>query len=220
MDHFPALKAIPGLQHGFITRVPGLAVDVDRDAALRRLDHHHAAAMAELGLNHAHMARCRQVHGPDVVVLDEQATVGPRPLGDADALVTTRRDVALGIYVADCCPVFAVDPRSGALGLAHAGRKGTELGVVPAMLEALLGLAGSAADPARLVVQLGPCIRPPFYEVDFAADIVAQCRRFGVPVDRLHDCGRCTHSDPERYYSYRRERGRTGRMLAFAGWIG
>jgi len=220
IDRFPALDAIAGLRHGFITRVPGLAVAVDRDVALRRLDHHHAAALAGLGLDHERMARCRQVHGPGVRVLVDGDATGPQPLADADALVTVRRDVVLGIYVADCCAVFAVDPQSGALGLAHAGRKGTEQGVVPAMLAALLNLTACQEDPSRLVVQLGPCIRPPFYEVDFAAEIVAQCQRFGVPTDRIHDCGRCTHRDPQRYYSYRRERGRTGRMLAFASWGG
>ncbi len=220
IDRFPALTAITGLRHGFTTRVPGLAVDVDREAALRRLDRHHAAALAACGLDHHRMARCRQVHGPEVLMVGEGTDPGPVPLGEADALVTSRRDVALGIYVADCCAVFAIDPRSGAIGLAHAGRKGTELGVVPAMLAALVGVSGADAEPSRLLVQLSPCIRPPHYEVDFAAGIVAQCRKFGVPAGRIHDCGRCTHDDPARYYSYRRERGQTGRMLAFAGWGG
>ena len=64
-----------------------------------------------------------------------------------------------------------------------------------------------------LVVQLSPCIRPPHYEIDFAAEIVRQCRDLGVTA--VHDCGVCTACDLKRYYSYRAEKGRTGRMLAF-----
>ena len=64
-----------------------------------------------------------------------------------------------------------------------------------------------------LVVQLSPCIRPPHYEIDFAAEIVRQCRELGVT--SIHDSGVGTASDLDRYYSYRAEKGRTGRMLAF-----
>ncbi len=62
------------------------------------------------------------------------------------------------------------------------------------------------------MAQLGPCIRPPWYETDFAAEIVRQLRAAGV--GRVEDGGTCTAADPERYYSYRREKGQTGRMLA------
>jgi copper oxidase (laccase) domain-containing protein len=67
------------------------------------------------------------------------------------------------------------------------------------------------------VVQLGPCIRPPHYEIDFAADIVEQCRRAGVR--QINDSATCTACDTTRYYSYRAEKGRTGRMLALLALI-
>jgi copper oxidase (laccase) domain-containing protein len=63
-----------------------------------------------------------------------------------------------------------------------------------------------------LVAQLSPCIRPPHYEIDFAAEIVRQCRDAGVK--EIHDSGVCTACDLEHYYSYRAEKGKTGRMLA------
>ena len=56
------------------------------------------------------------------------------------------------------------------------------------------------------------------YEIDFAAQIVADCAALGVPAGQAHDCGICTSSDPSRYYSYRLEKGRTGRMFGFIGW--
>jgi copper oxidase (laccase) domain-containing protein len=66
--------------------------------------------------------------------------------------------------------------------------------------------------PADLIVQLGPCIRPPHYEIDFARQILADARAAGV--QEVHDCGVCTACPPARYDSYRRELGKTGRMLA------
>jgi copper oxidase (laccase) domain-containing protein len=66
-----------------------------------------------------------------------------------------------------------------------------------------------------LIVQLSPCIRPPHYEVDFATKIIEQCRARGV--DQIHDSGICTACHLDLYYSYRAEKGRTGRMLALLG---
>ncbi|PYL69986.1 MAG: hypothetical protein DMF22_10430, partial [Verrucomicrobia bacterium] len=62
---------------------------------------------------------------------------------------------------------------------------------------------------------LSPCIRPPHYELDFAAEIVRQCRALGVK--EIHDPAVCTACDLDCYYSYRAEKGKTGRMLALLG---
>jgi len=130
-----------------------------------------------------------------------------------DAIITNQRRVALGIYVADCCAVYIVDAKTPAIGLVHSGRKGTELGVVTNAINQMVHRFSS--DPANMIVQLSPCIRPPHYEVDFAAEIVRQCRAFGVK--EIHDPGICTACDLDRYYSYRAEKGKTGRMLALLG---
>ena len=71
------------------------------------------------------------------------------------------------------------------------------------------------SNPANLIVQLSPCIRPPHYEIDFAADIVEQCRAQGVK--QIHDS--CTACHLDLYYSYRAEKGKTGRMLALLGLV-
>jgi copper oxidase (laccase) domain-containing protein len=73
------------------------------------------------------------------------------------------------------------------------------------------------SNPAELIVQLSPCIRPPHYEIDFASNIVEQCRAAGVR--QIHDSGVCTACDINRYYSYRAEKGKTGRMLALLGLV-
>jgi len=74
---------------------------------------------------------------------------------------------------------------------------------------------GSA--PTDLVVQLSPCIRPPHYEVDFAAEIIRSCRARGVL--HVHDSGICTACELDRYYSYRAEKAKTGRMLALLAMV-
>ena len=130
-----------------------------------------------------------------------------------DGIITNQRGAALGIYVADCCAVYIVDPKTPAIGLVHSGKKGTALAIVSNAIQQMREYFGS--NPADLLVQLSPCIRPPHYEVDFAAEIVRQCRAFGVK--EIHDNGVCTACDLDRYYSYRAEKGKTGRMLALIG---
>jgi polyphenol oxidase len=152
----------------------------------------------------------QQVHGARIGVVD-QATTADKCFDGCDGLITNQRGICLGIYVADCCAVFIIDPVRKAIGLVHSGKKGTELGIVSSAIKSMAEYFGSTA--SDLVVQLSPCIRPPHYETDFAGAIVRQCREQGVTA--VNDCGVCTACDLNRYYSYRAEKGRTGRMLAF-----
>jgi len=151
----------------------------------------------------------QQVHRNEIGVVESANE--DECFAGCDGLITNQRGVCLGIYVADCCAVYLIDPVRRAIGLVHSGKKGTELGVVPKAIERMISEFGSR--PSDLIVQLSPCIRPPHYEIDFAAEIVRQCRDLGV--SSVHDARVCTACDLERYYSYRAEKGRTGRMLAF-----
>ncbi|MEI6871816.1 MAG: polyphenol oxidase family protein [Verrucomicrobiota bacterium] len=196
-----------GVRHGFGLRQRGLAVALDREEALERLRPAHKELGKELGCGEALWCRAEQVHGAAVAVATFEAG---DYYADVDALITNDPRVCLGIYVADCCAVFVVDMEHKAVGLVHAGAKGTRLGVVPATLNAMRRSFGSR--PQSLSVVLSACIRPPHYEVDFAAQIRKQCEEFGVP--QVWDSRQCTGADLDRYYSYRMERGRTGRMLA------
>ncbi len=206
-ETFAALD-LPFIRHAFLCRVPGLDVGVERAEALRRLDESHAETRRALGFGAMALATAEQVHGNRVSVAGADAPAQPAP--GSDGLVTNRRNVALGIYVADCCALYLVDPARRAIGLAHSGKKGTELGIAAAMIEKMSECFGS--QPADLIAQLSPCIRPPAYEVDFAARIAEQCRACGV--HNVNDCGKNTAADLHRYYSYRSEHGKTGRMLA------
>ncbi len=209
LEQFPALSALSGFAHGFTTRVPGIEVSHDKSEALRRLDHVHREVREALGLAAALFVTAQQVHGNEIGVVDEPVSLD-KCLAACDALVTDQRGICLGIYVADCCAIYLVDPVRRAIALVHSGRKGTELGIVTRAIDVMEQRFGSAGKD--LVVQLSPCIRPPHYEVDFAAEIVRACRDRGVV--NIHDSGTCTACHLDRYYSYRAEKGRTGRMLA------
>ena len=205
-ETFPALAKLPVI-HAFTGRFPGIDVDTDRDTALARLGEAHAQLRTELGLGDRCFITAEQVHGSAVAAV--RAGSRSHFLG-VDALITDDPAVCLGIYVADCGPIFLVDPERRAIGCIHSGKKGTQLEIVRATVDAMIETYGCV--PSRMVAQLGPCIRPPNYEVDFAAGILRQCREAGLV--SVHDCGRCTAAEADRYYSYRREKGQTGRMLA------
>ncbi len=204
---FPALAGLENVRHAFTLRVPGLDVQTDRETALRRLDQFHAQAREELLGGAAPFITARQVHGNKVATVQEDAEAC---FEETDGLITNLNKVCLGIYVADCCAVYLVDPVNRAIGLLHSGKKGTELAIVPRALDAMHAAFGS--DPREMIVQLSPCIRPPEYEIDFAARISAQCRECGV--QQVFDSALNTGADLGRFYSYRIEKGRTGRMLA------
>lgn len=204
---FPALDAIPGIRSGFTRRVPGLDVCVDRETALAVLSPSHLQARADAGLAGMTFATAEQVHGNHVA---EVSFASHFPITGADGLLTTVPNICLGIYVADCAAVFLADRKARGIALVHSGKKGTELGIARIAAHALCNATGAA--PSDLVAQISPCIRPPFYEIDFASEIVRQLTDLGI--GEVHDCSICTASNPDSYYSYRMEKGRTGRMLA------
>ena len=209
-EHFSALSAVSGLVHGFTLRVPGIEMSHDKAEALARLDGVHREIRRDHGLGDRPFLTAQQIHGNQIAVVNS-ATNDDRCYAECDGIVTNQRAITLGIYVADCCAVFIVDPVRQAIGLVHSGKKGTELGIAAKAIETMQTRFGSR--PSELIVQLSPCIRPPHYEIDFAAEIVRQCRDAGVIA--VNDCAICTACDLDRYYSYRAEKGRTGRMLAF-----
>lgn len=209
-ETFPALDGF-GVRQRFLLRHPEIDTNGERAEVLERLRPWHEAEVRNLGFDPATLQLAEQVHGAGVAL----AEPGGGMAAGADALIAQAPGTLLGIYVADCAAVHLVDQVSGAFGLVHSGKKGTELGIVPATLAALAEHFGSRA--GDVCVQISPCIRPPAYEVDFAAAIRRQCLEAGVRPEHLADAGVCTSGDLRRYYSYRMEKGRTGRMLALLG---
>jgi polyphenol oxidase len=209
----------------------GGAVGDDPQAVLAN----RALAAAELGLDPAGVVWMNQVHGKDVAVAEA-------PWSDAapkvDAVVTTRRGLALAVLVADCTPVLLADPVAGVVAAAHAGRPGLVAGVVPAAVEAM---CAHGARPGRIVAATGPSVCGRCYEVpeamrdevaaavpeawsttswgtpavDVAAGVHAQLSRLGVPSgEKSHICT----LESKDHFSYRREQV-TGRLAGYV-WLG
>ncbi len=193
IETFPALR-LPGLRHGFTTRSAG---------SLATLEDEMKESFRALGFPIDGAASGEQPHGNRITSVQR-----PGRVPDVDALSTATPGLPLLVRVADCGPVFFYDPVRRVIAVAHSGRKGTEGNIVGETVAHLERAHGSRA--ADVIVQLGPCIRPPHYEVDFAAEIGRQAARAGIL--QYHDSGRCTACDLGRYYSYRAEKGKTGRM--------
>ena len=216
IETFPALRSYDDIAaHGFVRRVPGVDVSLAKAEVLERLAPVHGAAVEALGFARANFFTAEQVHGADVAVVTADS---PRHTAGVDGLLTNVPGLLLGIHVADCGPVFVLDPVRRAVALLHSGKNGSALGITARAIVRMTEVFGSRSED--LVVQLGPCIRVPQYDVDFVSQILAGAVAAGVPAAQVHDCGTCTALEPDAYYSYRRELGKTGRLLALLGLRG
>ena len=181
----------------------------------------------------------RQVHGCRVV----EAGAGTEPVEEADAVATATPGVAACVSVADCVPVLLADPRSGAVAAIHAGWRGTIAGVAAEGVRVLVERHGSR--PGDLVAVIGPGIGPCCFEVERAlavrfrdeyGPVVASPRDQGSRVDlwaanqvvlrrvglhraRVEVLGRCTSCEERTFFSHRRDRGLTGRHVAFVSAV-
>jgi len=168
MTNPPCITAGLGVRHGFFTRAGGVSEGPyaslncslsGQDSRAHVLENRARAARA-LGAEPAALVGLTQVHGAEAVVVEAPWRPGEGPR--ADAAVTARPGVALGIVTADCAPVLFADAAAGVVGGAHAGWRGAVGGVLEATLAAMVRLG---ADPARMVAAVGPCIGQPSYEV-------------------------------------------------------
>jgi hypothetical protein len=240
---------IAGAAHGFLGRkggvstgdLAGLNVSYSEDDPALTSENRRRAVEAVLpgGI----LQTCFQIHSPDVVTVTEPWADADRPR--ADALVTNRSGVVLGVLTADCAPVLFCDAQAGVVGAAHAGWKGAFTGVTDATIAAMEAL-GASRD--RIAAVVGPCIAQKSYEVDagFEARFLEQAgenERFfragrdghawfdleGYVASRLRDAGLAkvgmlgedTYAQEARFYSFRRATHRKepgyGRQISLIG---
>ena len=206
--------AVRGLNVGYGSKDDRTAIDENR---LRAVDALHPAAR---------LATVHQVHSADVVTVDQPWAQGERPR--ADAMVTDRPNLLIGILTADCAPVLFADHHGVVVGAAHAGWRGALAGVTDSAIDAMERLGAKRDD---IHAAIGPCVAQASYEVDEAfrarfldADpgngrhfvagpggkphfdlegyIAGRLRAAGIrEIEALH---LDTYADPDRFYSYRR----------------
>lgn len=197
-----------GFTADFVPRIEGVTGSYDKEEGLVALEPWHRQVVEKLGFNWEQLWRAEQVHGSETAFVEAESGAACM-IPKVDGLMTSQSSALLGIYVADCGLIWLADRGTGAVALLHSGRKGTEGGILTRAVAAMKEKYGSRAQD--LIGVLGPCIRPPHYEVDIATLIGNQARDAGI--GEFHDCGICTGAEVESYYSYRVEKGLTGRML-------
>jgi YfiH family protein len=224
--------ALSSLQHGFFTRKGGASSGIfwglncgpgssDQADAVRT---NRARAACALGVSPDALVGVHQVHSPDVLTVDAP----PETQAEADAIVTATPGLAISVLTADCQPVLFADAKAGVIGAAHAGWRGALEGVLENTLDAMERLG---AQRENITAVIGPCISQQAYEVGeefmerFIVEDPAYSRffsggpggkaHFDLPsfsLQRLRDAGvgsaewirRCTYSEPELFFSYRR----------------
>jgi polyphenol oxidase len=212
---FSEFSAHAAFRHTFLLRHPQIPVDAERAVVVERLRPWHEQELAGLGFQPNQLCLAEQVHEAGVAAVT--AADGGTCLQCMDGLVSDVPGLALGIYVADCAAVYLLDPVTGAYGLLHSGKKGSEQGIITQALGLMQQRYACRAADVR--VQVSPCIRPPVYEVDFLALIQRDALAAGIQPQHFQAAEECTASDLQRFYSYRLEKGRTGRMLALLGRV-
>ncbi len=233
------LKALPGIRHGFFTREGGvssgiyasrncgLGSDDDRAAVLEN----RARTAADLGVAPDRLITPRQAHTPNVAVTSAPWPADQPP--EADAIVTSKPGLAIGVLAADCAPVLFADAEARVVGAAHAGWRGALGGVLEATIREMENL-GAQRD--RIHAAVGPTISADVYEVgdEFKAAFLAQApdndALFHTPPGRARphfdlpayararlsaaglrhvtDLGLCTFQNESLCFSYRRAQGR------------
>ncbi len=247
---FRTASALSTIPHGFFGRQGGVSTGelASLNTGIGSGDDPAAIAenrrrVAEAVLPGAALVGVYQVHGRDCVAVDAPWDDAHRP--HADALVTDRPGILLGILTADCVPVLLADPDAGVVGAVHAGWKGAHAGVTDATVAAMLGKGARAA---AITAAIGPCIATASYEVDmgfidrFVAEDAANDRFFhagrpghahfdiaayvaarlaAVGVTRIEIIGDDTCALEDDYFSYRRschaQENGYGRQLSVIG---
>ncbi|MEO1168246.1 MAG: peptidoglycan editing factor PgeF [Pseudomonadota bacterium] len=234
-------EALGDVAHGFLARTGGasagiyesLNVGLGSDDIKSDVDTNRRRAVEAVAPDAA-LVTLHQVHSSDAIRITHAFPDDDRP--EADAMVTDRPGLALGILTADCAPILLADRHAGVIGAAHAGWKGAMTGVAKSVVDAMEELG---AERNRIVAAIGPCIGRGSYEVDddFRKRFEAiepeneQYFRDGAPghhyfdleayvaawlafagVQTVETLGLDTYTDEDRFFSYRRatHRGEPG----------
>lgn len=243
--------SLNGIPHGFLGReggvssgiLTGLNVGLGSQDDREAIQENRRRAVASV-LSGAQLVTLHQVHSPDAIAVTAPFPDDARP--HADALVTDRPELLLGILTADCAPVLFADAQTGIVGAAHAGWKGALHGVTDSTIAAMEKLG---ADRGRMTAAIGPCIARASYEVDeaffrrfceadpenerfFSGGIRADRHQFDLEayvaarlaaagIETVELLGLDTYADEQRFYSFRRatHRGEPdyGRQISLIG---
>jgi hypothetical protein len=236
----PAIfQSIPGLVAGVSTRHGGLSespysslnLGIHTDDSPEIIEKNLALFCEDIGVSPSDLARSYQVHGDKIWV-----TGRPGYQTGFDAMVSVQAGVFAGVSIADCTPILLADPVAGICAAIHAGWKGTVAGIVEKTAKRMIENRGS--NPANILAYIGPCIGLANFEVgdevaaqftaeyktrvnnkwhvDLKAANAAQLEKLGITQIEIDPA--CTVENNADYFSHRKEKGFTGRMIALIGF--
>lgn len=195
------------------------------------------------GISQEALVTPRQVHGSDILVINEPNEDFSHFLSvEGDAVITNQPNVMIGVCVADCAPILLCDPINKVIAVVHAGWKGTAARLVAKAVEGMRSEFGSK--PAQLQAAIGPCIKQCCYEVDepvkkaflqndiswdsctelnssgkWQLDLATVNRELlllsGLPADAIQVAEQCVCCHSEQFFSYRRDKEESGRQMGF-----
>lgn len=233
---FPGLVAAQSTRLGGISTAPydSLNLGFSTEDVRDRISENRRLFFEALGIHEQQVASSGQVHGKDVLIASE-----PQRAQCYDAVITNTKGLFVAVTIADCTPVLIYDTQTHATAAIHAGWRGTVQQIVTETLQNMKTEFGTQAK--NCVAYIGTCISENSFEVN--ADVADQFdhafKRFdetrnkyfidlkkankqqllnaGVPADKIEVSVHCTVLNNDRYFSYRKEKGQTGRMLAVIG---
>lgn len=221
--------------HGFSTREGGVSSGAFYSMNLggsedvkERISRNRQLALKALKLQHHKLATLKQIHSTNVCVAAEGAQEG-------DALVTNKSGLVLAVSVADCYPILFEDPKNKVIAAVHAGWRGTVGGIVKNTLSKMIELGAEAAEIKVAIGQgisqknfeVGDEVLKQFKDAGFSKDYfesnhinLAACNQkwmmdMGLKASNIWNLNRCTFE--EDFFSYRRDKGKTGRMWGLIG---
>jgi hypothetical protein len=246
------LLAAPGVSiQGFTTRHEGVSRPPynSLNLGLSTLDSSHSVEgnrsllTRAFGTRMENLVTVTQVHGADLLVLDEpNDDFSHFQKLECDGIVTNQTGIMIGICVADCVPILLLDPVKQVIAALHAGWKGTAQGIARKGVEAMVSVFGS--DPGQILAAIGPAISACCYEVDapvaeafrtspmqfesfakssgpgtWRLDLSEanrqQLYRAGLEEKNVEANPLCVSCEKDLFFSYRRDKGETGRQMGF-----
>lgn len=247
----PEWERYGGLIHGFTGRRGGKSAGLYQSLNLsyrvgddpKIVSQNVCDVKLAIGIHDGRVVTMKQVHGEHVA---EVTDTNVKEAGEADAMVTARANVFLGVLTADCVPILMIAPKQRLAAAVHAGWRGSLAGIAAKAVKYLVEKYDVA--PADLEGALGPAIGPCCYEVgeDVLTALVSRWGRLaeesvsasgakahldlrrlnqailaaaGLPPDRIFTSGPCTKCAGDDFFSYRRAGNETGRQMGVVGWM-
>jgi YfiH family protein len=247
----PQWERYDGLLHGFMGRRGGKSVGpyAGLNVSYRVGDDPKVVSQnvcdmkLAIGIHDGRVVTMKQVHGDSLV---EVTDTNIKEAGEADAMVTAKANVFLGVLTADCVPILMIAPSQRVAAVVHAGWRGSVAGIAAKAVKYLADTYHIG--PEALEAALGPSIGLCCYEVgeDVAEPLATRWGRLaaesisasyakphmdlrrlnrailadaGVPAERIFELGPCTKCAPDEFFSYRREGKETGRQMSVVGWM-